>query len=164
MNARRVRELILTAQGRKKADVVIENIQLVNVYSREIHPSFSVGLSQDRIAYVGPEPDHLIGPKTQVVPGQGKYLLPGFIDAHTHLDSIFTCGAYSPYALATGNTTAVTEMAMIANVLGKTGVDWFMEEAGRQPLRIFFLAPALTPPSPNWKPARGCPGKHSAGS
>jgi len=155
MNARRVRERILTAQGRKKADLVIENIQLVNVYSREIHPSFSVGLSQDRIAYVGPEPDPLIGPKTQVVAGQGKYLLPGFIDAHTHLDSIFTCGAYSPYALATGNTTAITEMAMIANVLGKTGVDWFMEEAGRQPLRIFFLAPALTPPYPELETSQG---------
>ena len=155
MNARSVRERILTAQGRKKADLVIENIQLVNVYSREIHPSFSVGLSQDRIAYVGPEPDPLIGPKTQVVAGQGKYLLPGFIDAHTHLDSIFTCGAYSPYALATGNTTAITEMAMIANVLGKTGVDWFMEEAGRQPLRIFFLAPALTPPYPELETSQG---------
>ena len=92
----------MTAQGRKKAEVVIENIQLVNVYSREIHPSFSVGLSQDRIAYVGPDPAHLIGPETQVVNGRGKYLLPGFIDAHTHLDSIFTCGTYSPYALATG--------------------------------------------------------------
>ena len=155
MNTRRVQELIATAQGRKKADVVIENIQLVNVYSREIHPSFSVGISQDRIAYVGPEPDPLIGPKTQVVAGQGKYLLPGFIDAHTHLDSIFTCGAYSPYALATGNTTAITEMAMIANVLGKTGVDWFMEEAGRQPLRIFFLAPALTPPYPELETSQG---------
>ena len=155
MNTRRVRELIATAQGRKKADVVIENIQLVNVYSREIHPSFSVGISQDRIAYVGPEPDPLIGPKTQVVAGRGKYLLPGFIDAHTHLDSIFTCGAYSPYALATGNTTAITEMAMIANVQGRTGVDWFMEEAGRQPLRIFFLAPALTPPYPELETSQG---------
>ena len=155
MNARRVRELIVTAQGRKKAEVVIENIQLVNVYSREIHPSFSVGLSQDRIAYLGPDPDHLIGPKTQVVNGRGKYLLPGFIDAHTHLDSIFTCAAYSPYALATGNTTAITEMAMIANVLGKNGVDWFMEEAGRQPLRMFFLAPALTPPYPELETSQG---------
>ncbi len=155
MNARRVRDLILTAQGRKKADVVIENIQLVNVYSREIQPSFSVGLSQDRIAYVGPEPDHLKGPKTRVVPGGGQYLLPGFIDAHTHLDNIFTLRAYSPYALATGNTSAITEMAMVANVLGKPGVDWFMEEAGRQPLRTFFLAPSLTPPYPKIETSRG---------
>ncbi len=155
MRTERVKELIQVAQGRKKAEVVIENIQLVNVYSREIQPSFSVGISQDRIAYVGPESGPLIGPKTQVVNGKGKYLLPGLIDAHTHLDSIFTCGAYSPYALATGNTTAVTEMAMIANVLGKTGVDWFMEEAGRQPLRIFFLAPALTPPYPELETSQG---------
>jgi adenine deaminase len=155
MQARRVKELILVAQGRKKADLVIENVQVINVYSREIHPSFSVGISHDRIAYVGPEPDPLIGPNTQVVTGQGKYLLPGFIDAHTHLDSIFTCGAYTPYTLATGNTTAVTEMAMIANVLGETGVDWFMEEAGRQCQRIFFLAPALTPPYPTLETSRG---------
>lgn len=155
MNARRVRELIVTAQGRKKADVVIKNIQLVNVYSREIQPSFSVGLSQDRIAYVGPEPDPLIGPKTRVVAGRGKYLLPGFIDAHTHLDNIFTCSAYAPFALATGNTTAITEMAMIANAWGKPGLEVFMEEAGRQILRIFFLSPSLTPPFPELETSRG---------
>ena len=159
MNAHRVRELILTAQGRKKADAVIENIQLVNVYSREIHPSFSVGLSQDRIAYVGPDPSQLFGPETRVVDGRGKFLLPGFIDAHTHLDNIFTCGAYSPYALATGNTTAITEMAMVANAWGKTGVEAFMEEAGRQILRIFFLAPALTPPFPDLETSQGLSGE-----
>ena len=118
MNARRVRELITTAQGRKKAEVVIENIQLVNVYSREIHPSFSVGLpGPHRLSGTRPRPSY----RAQNTGSEraGEYLLPGFIDAHTHLDSIFTCGAYSPYALATGNTTAITKMAMIANVLEK---------------------------------------------
>jgi adenine deaminase len=155
MQARRLKERIRVAQGRKKAGVVIENVHLVNVYSREIHPDFSIGIFRDRIAYVGPNPAHLIGPDTQVVAGRGNYLLPGFIDAHTHLDSIFTCGAYTPYALASGNTTAITEMAMVANVWGKSGVEVFMEEAGRQLLRIFFLAPALTPPYPELETSQG---------
>ena len=159
MNARRVRELIATAQGRKKAEVVIENVHLVNVYSHEIHPSFSIALSRDRIAYVGPGASRLIGPETRVVAGQGKYLLPGFIDAHTHLDNIFTCGAYTPFALATGNTTAITEMAMVANAWGKTGVEAFMEVAGRQMMRIFFLAPALTPPFPDLETSQGLSGQ-----
>jgi adenine deaminase len=155
MQAPRLKERIRVAQGRKKAGVVIENVHLVNVYSREIHPDFSIGIFRDRIAYLGPNPAHLIGPDTRVVAGRGNYLLPGFIDAHTHLDSIFTCGAYTPYALSSGNTTAITEMAMVANVWGKNGVDVFMEEAGRQLLRIFFLAPALTPPYPELETSQG---------
>jgi adenine deaminase len=155
MRAQRVKELILVAQGQKKAEVVIENVHLVNVYSREIQPSFSIGLSKDRVAYVGPSAFHLIGPKTQVIDGGEGYLLPGFIDAHTHLDNIFTCAAYAPFALATGNTTAVTEMAMIGNALGKPGIEWFMAEAGAVPLRVLFLAPALTPPFPELETSRG---------
>ena len=136
------------AQGRRKADTVITHVSLVNVYSGEILPEYSAALSGERIVYVGPERPELAGPKTEVIDGQGGALLPGFIDAHTHLDNIFTCAAYAPFALATGNTTAVTEMAMIGNALGRPGIDWFMAEAGAAPLRIRFLAPALTPPFP----------------
>ncbi len=155
LNASKIRALIQTASGRRKATAVIKDILLVNVYSREIQKDLSVGLCHDRIAYIGPDPKNLIGPETEIISGQDRYLLPGFIDAHTHLDSIFTAHAFVPYALATGNTTAITETAMVANVFGRKGVDLFMKEAGGLPMRIFFLAPALTPPYPELETSQG---------
>jgi adenine deaminase len=144
-----------TARGLRPAAAIIQNISLVNVYSGEVLPGHFVALSGDRIVRVGPGTPGPIGPKTKVVDGRGGFLLPGCIDAHTHLDSIFTCANFAPYALATGNTTAVTEMAMIANVAGKAGIAWFLEEAAAQPMRLFFLAPSLTPPFPELETSLG---------
>ncbi|MBA4393063.1 MAG: hypothetical protein C0407_05875, partial [Desulfobacca sp.] len=97
-----------------------------------------------------------------IISGQGHYLLPGFLDAHTHLDSMFTSHAFAPYALATGNTTAITEMAMVANVFGKKGADLFMQESAGLPLKIFFLAPGLTPPFPEIETSQGITQKELA--
>ncbi len=151
----RLRQLMRASRGLLPADTIIKNISLLNVYSGEILADRFVALSGDRIVRVGSGSPGSTGSKTLVLDGRGGFLLPGFIDAHTHLDSIFTCAAYAPYALATGNTTAVTEMAMIANVAGKTGIEWFLEEAARQPMRLFFLAPALTPPFPELETSQG---------
>lgn len=151
----RLRRLLAAALGKIPADTVIENVSVVNVYSGEILPHCAVVLSGDRIVQVHGKPKRKIGSKTQVLDGRGGFLLPGFIDAHTHLDSIFTCAAFAPYALATGNTTAVTEMAMVANVLGTTGIEWFMAEASRTLMRTYFLAPALTPPFPELETSQG---------
>jgi len=155
INPQILKGLIQVALGKKKASWVISNIFLVNVFSREIQKNFSIGVFKNRIAYVGPDPRPLIGSQTEVIDGQGQYLLPGFLDAHTHLDSMFTCNSYAPYALMTGNTTAITEMGMVANVMGKTGIDLFMKEAGKSALRIFFLAPALAPPFPELETSQG---------
>lgn len=159
----KIKTLIQVARGEKKATTVIKDFSLVNVYSREIQKDLSLGLFQDRIAYIGPEPQELIGPQTQVISGHGGYLLPGFIDGHTHLDSIFTCRSFAPYALMTGNTTVVTEMAMVGNVFGRKGVDLFMQEAAGLPLKIFFTAPALTPPFPELETSLGMTPREFAG-
>jgi len=155
MNVSTIRNLIETATGKKKATAIITDIQLVNVYSREIQPGLSLGLFKNRIAYIGPDPKPLIGPQTQVISGQGNFLLPGFIDAHTHLDSIFTSHSYAPYTLSSGNTTVISEMAMVANVFGLPGVELFMQESSGLPVKIFFLAPGLTPPFPEIETSQG---------
>ncbi|MGC1401296.1 MAG: adenine deaminase C-terminal domain-containing protein [Thermodesulfobacteriota bacterium] len=163
LKSSKIQALIQVARGQKKATTVIKDILLVNVYSHEIQKNLSVGLFQDRIAYIGPDPQDLIGPQTQIISGLGQYLLPGFIDGHTHLDSIFTCRSYAPYALATGNTSAITEMAMIGNVFGRKGIDLFMQEAMGLPFKIFFLAPALTPPYPELETSMGMTPKEFSG-
>ena len=150
-------EMIQTALGRAKADEVFTGGQLVNVYSGEIIPHLWVAFKGDHVAYVGPSHPELIGEKTRVHELEGRFLLPGFIDGHTHLDSIFQVKSYAEYALAYGNTTAVSEVAMIANAYGVKGVEFFLQETEDLPLKVFVLAPPLVPPFPELETSRAFP-------
>jgi len=150
-----ISSLIRTALGKEKADLVVLNGSLVNVYTGEIQEHCSVGITGTRIASVGEDLRHLVGDNTHVIDAQGQYITPGFIDPHTHLDSICQCAEYARYAVPHGNTTAVTESAMIANAAGKDGVDWFIEDSRDLPLRIFLVTPSVAPPFPAFETSRG---------
>ena len=95
MNQKQRAEMIQTALGRAKADEVFTGGRLVNVYSGEIIPHLWVAFKGDHVAYVGPSHPELIGEKTRVHELEGRFLLPGFIDGHTHLDSIFQVKSYA---------------------------------------------------------------------
>lgn len=149
--------LMNTAQGRTPADVILSGGQLVNVYSAEILPHLWVAIKGQRIAYVGPPVPAMAGKETETHELAGRFVLPGFIDGHTHLDSIFQVGAYAEYALAFGNTTAVSEVAMTANAMGVLGVEYFLREIETLPLRVFVLAPPGVPPFPAVETSRPFP-------
>jgi len=149
--------IIQTALGKARADAIFIGGQLVNVYSGEILPNLWVAVKGDRIAYVGPAYPELIDDTTEVCDLEGRFLLPGFIDGHTHLDSIFKVRNYAEYALAYGNTTAVSETAMIANAMGVKGVEVFLQETEGHPLRVFVLAPPPVPPFPELETSREFP-------
>ena len=74
------------AMGDKKADIILKNCSLVNVYTREINKNIQVAIIKDRIAYVGPDATHTTGNKTTIIDLEGKYLTPGFADPHVHID------------------------------------------------------------------------------
>jgi adenine deaminase len=147
-----------TALGRRSADVVFTDGQIVNVFSGEVLPDLWLACKGRRIAYVGAPLDGLIGETTQVVPVPEQFIVPGFVDGHTHLDSIFKASAYATYALPFGNTTAVSEVAMIANAMGAKGVTFFLEDVKNLPMKVFILAPPLVPPSPDLETSRVFPG------
>ncbi|MCU0597549.1 MAG: amidohydrolase family protein [Desulfobacterota bacterium] len=146
-----------TAQGRTPADVILAGGQLVNVYSAEILPHVWVAVKGARIAYVGAPDPSMVGKDTVVHELSGRFIAPGFIDGHTHLDSIFQVGAYAEYALAFGNTAAVSEVAMTANAMGVQGVEYFLHEIETLPLRVFVLAPPGVPPFPAVETSRPFP-------
>ena len=146
--------LIKTSLGIEKADVVFTDGQLINVYSGEIIPNSSVAFKGDRIAHVGEINQELIGEDTVVHEIENRFMAPGFVDGHTHLDGIFQVRSYMEYALAHGNTTAVSELAMIANAFGEKGVEFFLMETEDLPLRVFVLAPPLVPPFPELETSR----------
>ena len=149
--------LMNTAQGKIPADVILAGGQLVNVYSAEILPHLWVAIKGERIAYVGTPDPAMVGKETEVHELNGRFILPGFIDGHTHLDSIFQVGAYAEYALAFGNTAAVSEVAMTANAMGIMGVEYFLREIESLPLRVFVLAPPGVPPFPAVETSRPFP-------
>jgi len=83
-------KLINGALGWEKADLVIENASLVNVYTGEIQEDMAVSIFGEWIAYVGQNPGHTIGPATEEMDAKGMTLIPGLIDGHTHLAWLFT--------------------------------------------------------------------------
>lgn len=146
---------VAVALGRRAADVVFTNFKLVDVLNSRLKEGLCLALAGEIIAWIGPVEEGLIGPETRQVDLQGGFMLPGLIDPHTHLDSIWRTSAFVERALPFGNTTCITETAMMASALGKEGVRLYMDEASNLPMRIFFLAPPLVPPYPELETSAG---------
>ncbi|MBU1155219.1 MAG: hypothetical protein KJ921_05185, partial [Proteobacteria bacterium] len=104
-----VTRLAQVALGAQAADAVIRRARVVNVFDYSISEPISVALALGRVAALGEEAPGWLGPDTQVFDAVGSFLIPGLVDAHTHLDSIFELGPFAELALASGNTTAVSE-------------------------------------------------------
>lgn len=141
--------LIEVALGRKVPDLLIRNLRLVNVYSGEILDGQEVAVWQGRIAYVGP--GGKAGEGTEVVDGQGMYLLPGFIDVHAHADFITSPLALAGEILLTGTTAILTETHDIFMALGANGLDLFLNYTDNIPFRYYVSVPAANPPLPEFE-------------
>jgi len=140
--------LVETALGKKKADLVVRKGTLVNVYSGEILNNMDVAVKGDRIAYVGNNADHTIGGLTKAVDASKRFVVPGFMDAHTHIDLYCTPTQFAQAALPHGTTAIFTEPDELANVLGFKGVKLFAEEVRRLPLRVYVQVPLTCPQDP----------------
>ena len=81
------RSLVDTAMGRVPAYLVIRNGQWVSVQSGEIIAHTDIAIINGHIAYVGEDASHIIGKKTKVIDAYGRYLVPGLLDGHMHVES-----------------------------------------------------------------------------
>ena len=141
--------LIDVAMGRKPADLVLRNGIWVCVQSGEFIPDTDVAIKDGRIAYVGPDASHTITKDTRVVNAEGKYLVPGLIDGHTHVESgMLTVTEFVRAVLPHGTTGMVIDPHEIANVFGLKGVKLMADEAARQPIHIWVEVPSCVPSSP----------------
>lgn len=140
-------ELIKVALGEAPADLAIINGQVVNVYNREIEKA-SVLIKGERIAYVGSDTGKAIGSSTRVIDAKGKTLIPGFIDGHTHIDTVYSISEFLRYAMKGGTTTVITETATIAAPLGYEAVIQFLASIKNQPIKMFITAPPMVTLSP----------------
>ena len=141
--------LVAVAAGRAAADTVIRGGKLVNVQSREVLDGWQVAIAAGRFAFVGPDASHCIGPKTQIIEAQGRYLIPGLCDGHMHIESgMLTPAEFAAAVIPHGTTTMFTDPHEIANVLGLRGVRMMHDEALLQPVNIFTQMPSCAPSAP----------------
>jgi adenine deaminase len=133
-------ELITTARGDAPADLLLKNAAVVNVFTAKIETA-DVAISGDRIAGIGSYTQ-----AKQVIDLKGRYLAPGLIDGHTHLESaMLDVGEYARAVVPHGTSAIVTDLHEIANVCGLRGIYYVLECIRHTPLDLFLMAPSCVP-------------------
>ena len=135
--------LVRVALGQAPADLLVTGAMVVSVYTDELL-RWDVAVAGERVAAVGPDLSALAGPETERLELTGRVLVPGFIDGHTHLDTLVTIPELLREAIPRGLTGLVTEMGQPASALGVAGARWFLETLRAQPIHAFATAPVLS--------------------
>ncbi|MCJ7720224.1 MAG: adenine deaminase, partial [Candidatus Hadarchaeum sp.] len=122
--------------------------KLVNVETAEIESKVDIAIKSNRIALVG-DAKHCVGAETRVIDARGKYILPGLLDAHVHIESsMLTVTQFARAVLPHGTTGVFIDPHEIANVLGMCGVKLMLDEGDRLPLKVFVMLPSCVPSAP----------------
>lgn len=110
--------------------------QLVDLHSRSIYP-VSVTISEGKIVSI-----------ERIYTAPQHYIMPGFVDAHIHIESsMLIPSQFARLAVMHGTVATVSDPHEIANVLGMPGVNFMIEDAAKTPLKFFFGAPSCVPPT-----------------
>ncbi|MBV6402537.1 MAG: Adenine deaminase [Anaerolineales bacterium] len=143
------RSLVDTAMGRAPADLVIRGGRWVSVQSGEIIPDTDIAIVDGHIAYVGRDAQHAIGKKTKVIEAKGRFLVPGLLDGHMHVESgMVTVTEFVRAVAARGTTGMFIDPHEIANVFGLRGVKLMVDEAQKQPIHVWVQMPSCVPSAP----------------
>jgi len=143
------RGLVDVAMGRAYADMVIRNGRWVCVQSGEIIDDIDVAVLGDRIAYVGPDASHTVGPQTQVIEAKNRHLVPGLLDGHMHVESgMVTVTEFVRAVLPHGTTGMFIDPHEITNIFGLKGVRMMVDEASVQPIHVWVQMPSCVPSAP----------------
>lgn len=140
MDKQTAKALINTAMGREPADLVIHNAEVVDVFSCSTFPA-SVAIKNGYIASFSPGLE-----AAEVIDAGGRFLVPGFIDAHCHIESShLSPSEYSDAVVPQGTTTVVADPHEICNVCGLDGMAYMLAASERTPLSVFLMFPSCVP-------------------
>ena len=131
--------MLRCARGLEPADLVLKNAAILNVFTEEILPG-DVAICGDTIVGVGQYSG------TREIDCTGKYLVPGLIDAHVHIESGMAApGEFSKVLVRAGTTSIVNDPHEIVNVAGRAGLDYFLACADKMLTNTFFMIPSSVP-------------------
>ena len=148
---------ILAALGKRPLSLLIRNVRLVDVYGEKIVET-DLGIYNDRIVSVLPRGAHASGgpAPARTLDAHGHYALPGFIDAHIHIESaLLTPDRLAEVVVPTGTTTLLVDPMEIANVAGYDGLDEFFRSAPDLPYRLFVEVSSRVPTAPGMETTGG---------
>jgi len=154
--AESTKKLVDCAMGRLPADMIIRKGQWVSVQSGEIIPDTDIAILAGRIAFVGPDASHTLGQQTKVVEANGRFLVPGLMDGHMHVESgMLTVTEFVRAVIPHGTTAMFVDPHEIANIFGIKGVRLMVDEAADQPIHVFVQAPSCVPSAPGFETPGG---------
>lgn len=132
---------IQVARGLERADLVLKNGNVLNVFSEEILTA-DVAIVDNRIVGIGAYSGE------REIDCTGKYIVPGFIDAHVHVESSMVSPLeFAKYIVKKGTTTIIADPHEIVNVCGKQGMDYMLSASQNVPVDMFMMVPSCVPAS-----------------
>jgi adenine deaminase len=132
-------KIIKAAHGEKPVDLLLTNAQIINVFAGEVVPD-AVAISDGMIVGFGRYE------AKNVVDLNGRYVAPGFIDGHVHIESSMACiSEFARAVVVHGTTTVAADPHEIANVMGSSGIEYMLQSAEKQPMNIYFTLPSCVP-------------------
>ncbi len=139
MQAETLKQQVLAAKGEVDAELVLKHAKVVNVFTNEIEEA-DVAIHHGKIVGVGEYSGR------NEVDLDGKYVCPGLIDGHIHIESSMLCGpAFEQAVLPHGTTAVITDPHEISNVAGTTGLDFMLETTRDLKLSVYFMLPSCVP-------------------
>jgi adenine deaminase len=142
MSVEMKRERISVALGSQKADLVIKNARIINVFTKEIILS-DIAICKDLIVGIG----NYSG--IMEIDAEGRYACPGLIDSHVHIESSMVCPSeFAKAILPFGTTTIIADPHEIANVCGINGIHFILDQTKNLPLNVYIMVPSCVPATP----------------
>ncbi|MBN2059078.1 MAG: adenine deaminase [Deltaproteobacteria bacterium] len=140
----KAKKIVDVIWGREKADLVVINARVLNIYTGELLDNNAICIKGEWIAFSGDEYEETIGTHTEIIDAEGKTAIPGFIDGHTHI-SDWLCDPieYLRLVLPGGTTTLITETIEPFPSAGYEGIVDFLNALADQPIKIFATAPFM---------------------
>jgi adenine deaminase len=136
----RLEKLIAVARGAEPADLVLANARIVNTFNGEVQRA-NVAVCDGLIAGIGDYQQ-----AREILDLEGRYLAPGLINGHTHLESsMLDVGQYAQAVISHGTSAIVTDLHEIANVCGLEGMRYVLDRARHLPFDLFLMAPSCVP-------------------
>jgi adenine deaminase len=148
------RELAAVAMGQLPGEIIIRNGKLVNVLTTLIEDNTDVIMYGGFIAFVGDASDHPVDKNTRIIDAEEKYIIPGLIDSHMHVESsMIDLRSFAAGILPHGTTTICPDNHEMTNVFGLKAVELFHKTAEDLPLNVLTAMPVCVPSIPGMEDA-----------